>query len=83
MNMKSKSKRYWFSCVEEMVMNPDYKGYSAFRVEVFDRESDSQYAVYEASFLIPEEFFDRLRDVFDGKESDLMPRIIWNVSTQK
>jgi hypothetical protein len=61
-----------------MVMNPKYRGYSAFRVEVFDRESDSPYAVYEASFLVPEHLFHDLREAIDGKESDLMPRIIWD-----
>ena len=70
-------KRYQFSCIEEGVLNPAFAGYRYFRVEVYDNESDSSYAIYEASFLIPEEFYEPLRDIFDMKESDLMPRIVW------
>jgi hypothetical protein len=32
----SKKKRYFFSVVEEMVMNPKYKGYRGGRIEVYD-----------------------------------------------
>jgi len=68
-------KKYWFNVVEEAVLNPDYAGYRAARVEVF--ENDSTYAIYEARVLLPTEFFDDFYELFDLKESDLMPRIIW------
>lgn len=72
-------KRYFFSVVEEMVLNPDFNGYRAGRIEVFDDEAKDTYdgRVYEARFLVPEEFYEDFRAVFDFKESDLMPRITW------
>jgi hypothetical protein len=75
--MPDKKPRYSFSVVEEMVLNPDYLGYRGGRVEVFDRESEDDYAVYEARFLVPERFFQAFYDMWDGEESDLMPRITW------
>lgn len=74
-------KRFWFNWVEEMVMNPKYAGYRYGRVEVFDNtamETTYDGRVYEASFLLPAEIYDSVRDAFDFKETDLMPRINWD-----
>ena len=76
----SKKKRYFFSVVEEMIMNPKYDGYRGGRIEVYDRKDDSGYACYEARFLIPEEFMDAFRELWDFKESDKMPHIRWDFS---
>lgn len=70
--------RYFFSVVEECVMNPDYEGYRGGRVEVYDEQNNSGYAIYEARFLIPEEFFETFREMFDCKYSNLMPMIKWD-----
>lgn len=76
-------KRYYFNVVEEGVLNPDYKGFRAGRIEVFDTQSDSPYADYEARFLMPEELFESFVNTFDLKESDLMPYIVWNLEGDK
>ena len=73
----AKNKRYFFSVVEEMIMNPKYDGYRGGRIEVRDRKGKSDYACYEARFLIPEEFMDTFRELWDLKESDKMPYIHW------
>jgi len=72
-------KRFFFSVIEEGVLNPDYKGFRVGRIEVYDQKSGSPYADYEARICLPEEFFEEFRAVFDMKESDLMPRIIWDL----
>jgi len=74
-----KEKRYFFSVVEEFIQNPDYAGYRAGRIEVHDNHSKSEYAVYEARFMIPEEFYQAFCDLWDFRESDLMPMIHWEV----
>jgi len=74
--------RYYFNCVEQMIMNPHYKGYRSFRVEVFDRKSkewEQGYAAGEANFLVPEALFEALYNAFDGKESDVIPSISWDM----
>lgn len=71
-------KRYHFNVVEEGVLNPKFQGYRGGRIEVTDIQSESDYAVYEAKFLIPEEFMDAFREVFDFKSSDLMPYLRWD-----
>jgi len=70
--------RYFFSVVEESVINPDYKGYRGGRIEVSDTESTTSKPIYEATVLLPEEFWEQFRKVFDWKESSCMPRIIWD-----
>jgi len=82
-NDNRSTKRYFFSVVEEAVMNPDYKGYSGGRIEVFDRENKSGHAIYEACFLMPTEFMENFRNVFDWKESNLMPYIVWRAENEK
>lgn len=68
-------KKYFFSVVEEFVQNPDFKGFSGGRIEVYDRDSNSPYAMAEYRFLIPDEFMNGFRELFDFKESDLPIKI--------
>ena len=75
--MKNKTKKYFFNVIEEGIQNPDYFGYCGGRIEVYDRDSDTGYAIYEARFLIPEELMGAFRETFDFKESDKMPFIKW------
>lgn len=70
-------KRYFFSVVEEGIMNPKYKGYRGGRIEVFDKKRENGYASYEARFLIPEEFIEGFRELFDFVESDKPVYIDW------
>jgi len=81
--MKKKSKRYFISVVEEMIQNPDYFGYRGGRIEIYDNESDSPYAIYEARFLIPEEFIEGFRELFDFKETDKLIYINWDMKNGK
>jgi hypothetical protein len=74
----SDEKRYSFNVVEQMVLNPDYRGYRSARIEVTDNQADSPYPIYEASVLLPEEFFDDFVELFDFKDADLMPYIRWD-----
>ena len=74
----SKKKRYFFSVVEEMIMDPKYRGYRGGRIEVYDREDKERYACYETRFFIPEEFIEDFREMWDFKESDKMPFIRWD-----
>jgi len=68
-------KRFRYNCVEQMVLNPLFQGFRSFRVEVFDRKALCPYQVYEADFLVPEEIFQQLYDLFDGYETDLPLKI--------
>lgn len=78
--MKNKQKRFWLSCVGQMVLNPAYKGYCSFRVEVYDRKGRQDgYATMEASFLVPEELYESLYKLFEGREMDILPVIHWDV----
>ena len=69
--------RYFFSVIEETIQNPEYYGYCGGRIEVYDRDSKTGYAIYEARFLIPEELMENFRNTFDFKESDKLPYIRW------
>jgi hypothetical protein len=73
-------KRYFFSVVEECIMNSDYEGYRGGRIEVYDNQDDSGYAIGEARFFIPEEFIEGFRNLFDFKESDKEIFIDWDMS---
>ena len=77
-NHMPKKKRYFFSVVEEMVMNPKFDGYRGGRIEVYDRKGKESSGCYEARFLIPEEFMVDFRKMWDFKESDEMPYIRWD-----
>jgi len=74
-----KEPRYFLSVVEEGVMNPKFFGYRAGRIEIYDNQSKSGYAIDEARFLIPEEFFHAFREVFDFKHTDMPVVIEWNM----
>ena len=62
------SKKYFLSFIEEAVMNPDYEGYVAGRVEVYEADA-GEYAKEEIRFFTKKlsEFY-RLRDTWDFKE---------------
>jgi len=77
-----KKKRYFFSVVEEVIMNPKYQDYRGGRIEVYDRKDKSGYACYEARFFIPKEFINSFRETWDFKESDRMPFIHWDYPEQ-
>ena len=68
---KKVQKRYYFNCVEQMLMNPDYKGFRCFRVEIFDREAKTPFQIDEVHFMIPEELFHGLYEAIDFKEADV------------
>lgn len=77
---KNKKKRYWFSVVEEMIQNPKFFRFRGGRIEVYDqKDKNAHYAIYEARFMIPEEFIVGFRELFDGVESDEMPYIVWDI----
>ena len=76
-------KRYFFSVVEEMIMNEKAEKFCAGRIEVRDNTDDREYACYEARFLIPREFMDDFREMWDFKESDVMPYIHWDCPKAK
>lgn len=58
------------SVVEEAIMNPEYAWARGGRVEIYDRKSESGYAIEEYRFLIPGELFEGFRETFDFKETD-------------
>lgn len=76
-------KKYFFNIIEEYVLNPDYYGYRGGRVEVFDRDDDSGYAMAEYRLFMPAEFWDKFCDVFDFEESDLPVEIVWDMEIVK
>ena len=76
--MPKKRKRYFFSVVEEGIMNPKHKDYRGGRIEAYNQKDKRGYACYEARFLIPEEFMDSFCKIWDFKESDKMPFIHWD-----
>jgi len=76
--MMPKKKRYFFSVIEEGIFDPKYKGWRGGRIEVYDKKAKTGYASYEARFFIPEEFYWPFREIWDFKESDKMPYIIWD-----
>ena len=72
-----KKKRYFFNVIEEMIMNENAEHFRGGRIEVYDEWADSPYAVYEARFWLPIEFYQQFRDTFDFKRSDHLPEIQW------
>ena len=73
-----KRKRYFFSVIEEGIMNSEYEGWRGGRIEIYDRNDKTGYACYEARFFIPAEFMESFRETWDFKESDKMPYIRWD-----
>lgn len=74
-----KNKRYHFSCVEEMIMNENAQKFRGGRIEVYDSKSKSGYAVYEARWWLPIDIAERFYDLFDGYETDDLPRFNFNM----
>ena|SRR3990167_11449016 len=76
---KPKQKRYWLNCVEEFILNRShlYRGYRYFRVEIYDNHRRDGYSIDEATFMVPEELFDALREALDMKEINVLPKIYW------
>ena len=64
-------KRYYFSVVEEMLSNPDYEGQRQARIEVYDRQDPSGFAITGGSFRGPNDFFRHLYDFFRNYETDI------------
>lgn len=77
---KLKSKRYFLNVIEEMVMNLEYQWGRGGRIEVYDRENKQDgYAVYEARWFVPKEAADAFREVWDFKEFDHLPNILFDM----
>jgi hypothetical protein len=70
-------KKYHFSVVEEMILNPDFVAYRGGRIEVFERDSKSAFQDRELHFLVPKEVFEAFRDIWDEKEFDVLPKALW------
>ena len=64
---KGGPKRHFLSFVEECVMNPRYAGYIGGRMEIFDNEGDSQYAMDEDRYFTKDVGFYKFRDKWDFK----------------
>lgn len=60
-------------------MNPDFQWGRGGRIEVYDQQSESSYAIYEARFFVPVEMADAFRECFDFKEFDHIPHIIFDL----
>lgn len=75
----SKEPRYFYSVVEEGIMNPKFFGFRAGRIEVFDNQSKSEYPVQEYRFMIPEDMIEKFREMIDFYRSDLPIRIDINM----
>lgn len=72
-----RKKRYYFSVIEQMVLNPDYQQYRSGRIEMFERDSESAFQDLELHFMVPSEVFDAFRDIWDEKEFDVLPKAFW------
>lgn len=63
--------KYFLSFVEEAVMNPDYAGYVAGRIEVYPDDAVNEYATEEVRFLTKDvEAFYAFRDKYDFEDVD-------------
>ena len=74
-----KKGRYFLSVVEECIMNRTFDGFRAGRIEIYDEKKDTPYAIDEARFMIPEEFIEGFRELFDFKHTDKPIRIDWDM----
>ncbi len=66
-------KRYFFSVVEEMIMNENAEKFRGGRIEVYDNKSKNGYAVYEGRWWLPIQIAQQFYDLFDGLETDDLP----------
>ncbi len=60
---------YFLSFVENVIRNPNYRGYRSGRIEVYDDETDNPYAEEEIHFLTDrvDEYLE-FREKFDFEE---------------
>ena len=64
-------KKYWISFVEEGIQHPDYFGCVGGRVEVYDYDDDSGYAIDEYRFLTRKRTeFENFRELWDCQDVD-------------
>jgi len=65
------ARTYFLSFIEEAVMNPDYTGYIAGRIEVIPDDSETGYSDEEIRFLTRRvKAFDTFRERWDFKDVD-------------
>ncbi len=66
--MNPERRKYFVSFIEEAVLNPDYLGYIAGRIEVSEDWPESEHwPIMELRFLTTKTLaFDQFRDQFDG-----------------
>ena len=69
--------RYSYEITGEAVLNPDYYGYAAGRIEVWDDQNDSGYPIEEFRYFIPAELEQKFREFVDSTKSDLPIMIHW------
>jgi hypothetical protein len=64
------SKRFYYSCVGYGVFSLVGQFYRMGRIEVFDRESNSGYAIQEGFYCIPFDAASKFEDMMDDMETD-------------
>ena len=74
------NKRYFISIIEYAIMNNNWEGFRMGRVEVYDNESDSSYAMYEGFIRLPDKAFEQLRDELDFKYFDKLPYLRFDIT---
>ena len=81
--MPKKSKRFFYSVVEEFSFNKDYNNFRMGRIEIYDSHDKSGYASDEVRFIIPAELFSAFREWIDFKESDYPIMIKFDMDVTK
>ena len=61
-------KRFFLSVVEEGIMNRHFFGFSGGRIEIYDENSDSPYALTEIRFFLPDWMAHHFREMLDFKK---------------
>ena len=69
--MKKKKKRFVYSCVGYGVFSLIGERYRMGRIEVFDRENESGYAVHEGFYCMPFEVAAKFEDMMESLQTDL------------
>ena len=64
--VKKQTKRFFFSVIEEF-WNGQRQDLHGGRIEMYDDKSKSSYATEEFRFILPDEFYYKFREIFDGK----------------
>ena len=62
--------RYTYDTVGEAVLNPDFYGWAAGRIEIWDSEDESGYPFDEIRYFVRAEEEHLLRDFWDNFESE-------------